>query len=231
MTKKNLLCVLSACALTFGTAVSAFAKPDFKSFPAPIGKNSFMLNAGFDLGEFYPVMIGASDSTLLGGTVSGDYALPINFALTLGLESGFLNAPVKAVIGDDPKLSTGVIPIFARVGWHPDWGVKNLDTYLLAKFGYGVGFWMGDDKNDNWTNPAGIAYGFNVGLRYFFTNSFGAFIEGGYEYYFLDYEYEDELWGVPYTVKTAAYANKFLTIGVTFKLGGAAKPDAAKEAE
>jgi hypothetical protein len=62
-------------------AVSAFSL-DFKSFPSPIQKGSLLISGGFGLGSLYPAIPFVDRSVLLGGAVSLDYALPINFALT-----------------------------------------------------------------------------------------------------------------------------------------------------
>lgn len=184
-----------------------------KSDAVPPG--SLLISGSFELGTFYPVIVGTTDSTLLGGDIAVDYALPFA-ALTVGASVGFSGAPVKVVLGDDPKLSLGEIPIIVRIGYHPDFGIKNLDIYALGKIGFGIGFWSGDDKDDDTTNPMGLIYGFDLGVRYFFTPSIGVFAEGGYEYAFLDYEYKSDWLG---TVKTAAYHNRFVSVGVTFKLG------------
>jgi hypothetical protein len=102
----------------------------------------------------------------------------------------------------------------ARVAWHPNWEVKGLDTYILFKLGVGLGFWGGKDKPDGITNPAGLSFSADLGCRYFFTDAIGAFLEFGYEYYFLSYEYKVG----NYSYKWSAFADKFITLGVTFKL-------------
>jgi hypothetical protein len=207
-------------------AVSTFAV-DLRSFPSPIEKGSILINGGFGIGTTF---IGTSAYTtardfgaLLGGYVAVDYALPINFALTVGGEIGFSGASAKDIGGVKAKMSIGVIPIMARVAWHPNFEVPNLDTYVLAKLGFALGFWGGDNgklyKTAGATNPGGFIYGFDVGARYFFTDSLGAFAEVGYERYFLSHKYEYNIGGLlTGTVAIPAYANKFLTVGVTFKL-------------
>ncbi|GHU82346.1 hypothetical protein FACS189468_6440 [Spirochaetia bacterium] len=142
----------------------------------------------------------------MGGTLAADYALPFS-ALTLGLESGFLHAKATTIDSSFNLVTggIGVIPILLRIGYHPDVGIEKLDVYALAKLGYGIGFLTGDSKGNG--KPKGFAYGFDIGARYFFTKSIGAFAEGGYEYYFL----RDS--GL-----SSSYANRFVTAGVTFKL-------------
>jgi hypothetical protein len=207
--KKLLGIVLFSAVLT----VSTFAF-DLSSFPSPIQKNSVLLNGGLGIGSLYG---GWTSSGFLGGYVAVDYALPINFGLTVGAEVGFAGGAVKNIFGEKVGYSIAVIPILARIAWHPNFEIRNLDTYLLAKFGYGIGFWGGKDaklQKALLTNPGGLVYGFNVGARYFFTDSLGAFVEGGYEYYILTSE--GKVTG--YSWGDLNFANRFVTLGITFKL-------------
>lgn len=199
--------------LVFGVTAFGFSF-DVKSFPSPIQKGDILISGGFGLGLFFPIVSGLDTSALIGGTVAVDYALPINFALTVGGEIGYSGTRLKAVIGDDPDVSLGEIPIIVRVAWHPNWELKNLDTYILAKVGYGIGFWTGDDADDS-KPPYGVIFGSDIGVRYFFTPAIGAFAEVGYEYHLLRFKDESDQW-ITYTY--AAYGMKFLTLGVTFKL-------------
>jgi hypothetical protein len=209
-------------ALVLGTAVAGYSF-DVRSFPDPIQKGSLLISPGFGIGTFFP---GAgsgysaflSNSGLLSGSVAVDYALPINFGLTLGGEIGFSGSKLKELTGGtDPDSSFLSIPLIARIAWHPNWEIRNLDTYILAKLGYDIGFWGGKyGDNDNIKNPHGLIYGFNVGLRYFFTPAIGAFVEGGYEYHFL--RYKVDFGGVE--IKWPAFGAKFVTLGATFKVGG-----------
>jgi len=209
MAKKKVLVGLLAVALTTGVAGTGFAKPNFARLPGCIQKNSVLINAGFGLGWFYEDIHDIIPSVMPGLDLSADYALPINFGLTLGLQSGFSGAGVN----DD--LSAGIIPVLFRVGYHPDLGVKNLDVYAHAKLGFAVGFWTGDNKS-GYTNPAGFALGGSMGARYFFTNVIGAFAELGWEHYYLGYDYKVRNYSHSY----GAYADKFLSLGLTFKIGG-----------
>ncbi|MDR2629332.1 MAG: hypothetical protein LBC60_00255 [Spirochaetaceae bacterium] len=200
--------VILTLALVLGVTVSAVSF-DIKSFPDPIKQGDILLSGGFGLGVFYPERIDLTSSLLLGGSFAVEYALPINFALTVGGEVGFSGSKLKGLFDSDPETSLLEIPIIARVAWHPNWEVKNLDTYILAKFGYGIGIWAGDQA-DYLKNPRGIIFGTNIGVRYFFIPALGAFAEGGYEYHFLNYENSYATF--------SAFAFKFLTLGVTFKL-------------
>ncbi|MFP3090474.1 hypothetical protein LQZ21_09130 [Treponema sp. TIM-1] len=205
-----------ALALVFGVTALGFSF-DVKSFPSPIKKGSILISGGFGLGIYILPLSDIDDSTsssvLLGGTLAVDYALPINFALTVGGEIGYSGSKLDAW-DSDVDISLGEIPIIVRAAWHPNWEVKNLDTYLLVKVGYGIGLWTGDDIPDGVKIPHGIIAGFNIGVRYFFVPAFGAFVETGYEYHMLRFKEEDSSITYTYT----SIGSKFVTLGVTFRL-------------
>jgi hypothetical protein len=205
--KKLLGIVLFSAVLT----VSTFAV-DLRSFPSPIEKGSILINGGFGIGRMYS----GYGNAFLGGYAALDYALPLNFALTVGGEIGIAGAPVKDLFGNKLNYSIGVIPILARVAWHPNFEVPNLDTYVLAKLGFGIGFWGGKNASIQkayLSGPGGFVYGFDVGARYFFTESLGAFAEAGYEYYWLSPRAKSG-----YTWTNSYFANRFITLGITFKI-------------
>jgi hypothetical protein len=206
-------------ALFLGIAAAGYSF-DSKSFPDPIQKGSLLISPGFGIGTFFPGITASSSSALVEGLVAVDYALPIDFPLTLGGEIGFSGSKLKSWGGEDFNSSFLGIPILARVAWHPNWEIKNLDTYLLAKLGFDIGFWTGDmEKNGSIKNPHGFVYGFNVGLRYFFTPAIGAYVEGGYEYHFLRYK-DDDWGGIGLSGTWPAFGAKFITLGATFKVKG-----------
>lgn len=200
-------------ALVFGAAAFGFSF-DVRSFPSPIRKGSVLISGGFGIGAFTSGISYTDYSALMGGTVAVDYALPINFALTVGGETGYYGSRLKTVTDYDPDVSVGEIPIIARVAWHPNWEVRNLDTYVLLKIGYGIGFWFGDDVGDAIKNFHGLIFGSNIGVRYFFTPIIGVFAEGGYEFQYLTYKVE----AGGFSEKWRAAGVKFLTLGVSFKL-------------
>jgi hypothetical protein len=197
-------------ALVFGVAVAGFSF-DVKTFPDPIQKGSFLISGGLGIGAFHPSFGffdgGIDSAAFFGASIIVDYALPINFALTVGGESGFYGAKINIPFDDSSALLE--IPIIARVAWHPNWEVKNLDTYVLVKLGFGLGIITGD-AGDHLNNPVGFIYGTNLGVRYFFTPKIGAFGELGYEGNYL--KTRDSGWTYYF------YATKFLTLGVTFKI-------------
>jgi hypothetical protein len=215
MTNSKRLRGILVLALVLGIAAAGYSF-DAKTFPDPIQKGSILISPGFGLGTFFPGITGSSSSTLVGGSVAVDYALPINFALTVGGEIGFSGSKLESWAGHDPDSSFFGIPLIARVAWHPNWEVRNLDTYILAKLGYDIGFWGGDMGDADVKNPHGVVFGTNIGICYFFTPSIGAFFEGGYEYHFLRYKYNR---GYGTSGTWPAFGAKFITLGATFKVG------------
>ncbi|MDR0589431.1 MAG: hypothetical protein LBG25_02680 [Spirochaetaceae bacterium] len=203
-------------ALVFGVTAFGFSF-DIKSFPSPIQKGSILISGGFGLGILQPEYF--NSSILLGGTVAVDYALPINFALTVGGEAGFYVAKLESTADSPVDVSLAEIPIALRVAWHPNWEIRNLDTYIVVKAGYGIGFWLGDTITEGIKKPHGIIVGSSVGVRYFFTPGFGAFLEGGFEGHYLKFKDEYEWGGTLFSTTHTAYATKFLTLGVTLKAG------------
>jgi opacity protein-like surface antigen len=206
---KNLVSSLCLAVVLIGSVTAV----DWTSFGGDIRSGDILVNGGFTLGSFYPDMPLSDISILGGGSGAVDFALPVA-ALTMGGELGFLGSTVKFSNGPALNISLGVIPIMARIGYHPDlFGIDRLDTYVLAKVGLGIGFWTGGNVPNIITNPIGAAFGLNTGAHYFLTDIFGVFLEGSYEYYFLSY-------AVDYSLgknDMAAYANKFLNMGISFK--------------
>jgi hypothetical protein len=218
--------------LTFGTAASAFSA----GFPSPIESGDILINGGFGIGmygfTFKVDVLGQSvvyeNPLLLGGYVSVDYALPINFPLTVGLEIGFSGASIEGVPHpyiDAPGGGLGFIPILARAAWHPDFGVENLDPFFMFKMGYGFG-WLSGDFADRVKpeGPSGFGIGIMIGARYFFTSNIGAFVEAGYERFFASFDYDTGTIPVGGSTTTHLFGSwdspvqRFVTLGITYKL-------------
>jgi hypothetical protein len=178
--------------MTVVLTVSIFSV-DFTHGPDSIKPGTILLSGGFGLGN---VEVWIVDETMFGLSVIGDYALPW-FGLTAGVETGYLRA---SYAGGGAATQ---IPIISRVGYHPDWGVNNLDVYALFKLGFAFGFSGDDDDSDS---KLGFGFGFDIGGRYFFINNFGVFTEIGIDSYSFSYS------GFKIT------ANKYWTIGVTYKI-------------
>jgi len=86
-----------------------------------------------------------------------------------------------------------------RLGYHPDFGVPNLDAYALAKLGFAIGS-MGS------TSSMGFGIGFGAGGRYYFNDKLAGFAELGFD-------------GYSFSVSGGnVTGNKFLTFGITYKV-------------
>ena len=177
---KKLFLVLLVLVVVGGTAFSF----DAKSFPAPIKKGSFLISPTFGIGTYY-----YSGATLAFIGVF-DFALPINFGLTLGGEVGFAMTTYSDWdYGYDYR--PFAIPILFRAFWHPNFEVKGLDPYVGMKMGLAIGI-IGGDKDYKvggygyeYKGRSGFAMGLNVGCRYFFSNAIGVFGELGYDQYWV----------------------------------------------
>jgi hypothetical protein len=175
-------------------------------------EGNLMVNAGANIGTLQPHFTGDNKidgSFHIGGRLQADYM--ITSYLSLGLESGFS----RANIGDS-DYSIGMLPILARVAWHP-FSLAKFDPYLVAKAGYGFGFFTSEGNNHNWTDICGgFSWGINLGTRFFITENIGIFVEAGYECLDIAWNHpgmEVEKW------EESASARTFAMIGLTLKLG------------
>ena len=189
-----------------GTSAFAF---DARSFPSPIQKGSFMISPTFGVGTYY-----YSGATLAFLAVF-DYALPINFGLTVGGEVGF----AMTTYSDwdyGASYRPFAIPILARVAWHPNFEVRGLDPYVAMKMGFAIGLLGGTKKyaGYEYKGRSGFAMGFNAGCRYFFNNSIGVFGELGFDQYWVGVKYKSG----SYELKYSWPMRTFFRTGVTFKI-------------
>jgi hypothetical protein len=176
---------------------SAFAV-DWTSHGGGIRPGNIILNGGMALGVWEFDLI---DDTALGFAVSGDFALPV-YALTIGLETGY-----QAALDIPSNISAGKIPIALRLGWHPNFGVPNLDTYFQIKLGIGIG--MIDASGVD--NGAGFLGGLDVGARYFFYGKLGAFTELGFDGVKVKYKSGSTTW-------IKAFYSGIFTFGFTYNI-------------
>ena len=184
---------------------SAFAF-NIKTFPSPIEKRSLLISPGVAIG----INVNSWDLTgfQLGIPVSIEYALPINFALTVGGQTGVGLGFTSS--GGGTMLS---IPIMAKVAWHPNFEVKNLDLYYAIKMGLAIGIWAG--APDGWKKAgAGFAFGTDIGIRYFFTPKFGINGEVGWDGAWIKFKPKNG--GGWWWSHVRHSPNTFLTVGVTF---------------
>ena len=197
---KRIVLALLILVVIGGTAFSF----DGSTFPEPIGKNSVLLSPTFNFGfsGFSGSYSGLDSFFVLGMTVSADYALPIPFALAIGLEFGFASTV--------DEFSDGVVlPILFRVSWHPNFEVRGLDPYIITKVGYSIGASKYVD--------GGFSWGGGVGCRYFFNDVVGIFGDLGYDRYGVGSSSYSDYW-ISWSYSWYYYA--FFHLGATFKLGG-----------
>jgi hypothetical protein len=178
--KKKLLLGLLVLAAAAGPV---WARVDFSTFPEPIEPGNVLINAA---GPIMPAVFFLSPKDVqdpyggifFGGFAGIDYALQVPF--TIGLEGGFFTGNLSA----SNDVSFSVIPIMGTFTWHPNWGIKNIDTHVGVKMGaarlshkghhIGEGVITASNKNeDGW----GAALGSNVGIRCFFNHNFGMFVD------------------------------------------------------
>jgi len=188
---------------------------DAMSFPDAVPQGSILINGSFDLGTSKVTVLGTSKSpVMIGGTFSLDYALPTSFPLTLGAEIGVESASEDISYGrSSVTINLLTIPIMARIGWHPNFEVENLDVYLMAKIGGAFGVVSSDPSGikDYVDNPGGFAIGFDIGCRYFFTPAFGLYGEFGWTGYLMHGDIKDS------NSSYDATGNKILSLGITVK--------------
>ncbi|MCL2479467.1 MAG: hypothetical protein FWF22_08190 [Treponema sp.] len=197
---KKFVLILALAVLVGGAAFSL----DLTTFPSPLKPGALTVNVGATLGSYWWY------GTAFGAMAQVDYCLPLPIALTAGGEAGvmFTGGGYYSYSG-----SLAVIPIMARVAWHPNFEIPNLDTYVALKLGYGLGFWTSKASGyADYTNPGGFIFGGVIGARYFFSSNIAAYAELGWENYTLNYTYSS------YNYSTYEYISRFLTAGVTFAL-------------
>ena len=200
--------LISMILLLAGSSAFAF---DFLSHPDPIKKGSLMISPTFNFGLYgygglgFYSGYGGGGRVILGGTVSIEYALPINVGLVVGGEIGIAVNPGKKTWGYTPI----AIPIMGKISWHPNFEVKGLDPYTVFKIGPTIGFYAGGGSGSGSGKAGGgVSYGWDVGCRYFFNDAIGIFGELGYDgYYFRT---------GPSGYRYFNHMHKFLSIGVTF---------------
>jgi len=186
--------VLFFCILIIASGMS-FAV-DFTQGPDSVRPGNILINGGVNIGNASASYAdnrfsGDLSASTFGFTIAVDYALAM-YGLTVGGETGYSS-------GSTWRISFGAIPFMGRFGYHPDFGVYNLDVYALAKVGIAIGSATGE-------NALGLGIGFGIGGRYFFTNNFGGFAELG-----LD-NYSFKIDGADIT------GRKLFTTGITYKM-------------
>jgi len=152
--------------LTIFLTVSVFAI-EHSSNTIVVG---FTFNIGtFSAGENY------GGSFFTGGSLFFDWIPNRKIGLSYGLETALLGGKKYDDIIFD-------IPVIFRFGWHPSFfQFENINTFIVAKFGWGFGIW--GENLENTSTPSGIICGFNFGAAYALTSNMRAYTELGYNYY------------------------------------------------
>jgi hypothetical protein len=179
---KNFKNLLGIIVVGIAIPASAFGV-DWKAYPDPIKPGSILLNAGIGFGT--PLHGNMSIPPLI---ASVDYALPLGgIPFTLG---GFFGFNQSKYTYDDPA-NWGYVYTYtgtafgARLAYHPNFEVKNLDAYATLALGYYLygakAKYTGEGgERTSPRNYDTFYYGFNLGARYFFASNIGAWAELGY---------------------------------------------------
>jgi len=151
------------------TSLFAFNVEDLTKFPSCMDEKSWIINAGVGLPSFFDdINVPPIHVTVDRNIGIGDKKLPFFAGGFVGF-SGYSSGRYSS-----SRYFSYSIPVGGRFGYHLNWGVKNLDTYGVATFGWIIGEIM-------------PLVGVNFGVRYFVTNWFGFWAEAGYTTFsFLD---------------------------------------------
>jgi hypothetical protein len=171
--------------LLFGATIGSVSALDFKAYPNSLEKGNFIINAGIGFGT--PLY---GDMVVPPISVGVDYALPIGgLPFTIGGLVGFNRSKYEwSFLNYGYTFTYTGIAFAARVGYHPDFGVKNLDIYAALALGYYIytakaeytGDWSLYGPKTDPTSYSRFYFGINLGARYFFVPMFGVFVEAGY---------------------------------------------------
>ncbi len=179
MKRMNKLAI--ALMLIAGSAASIFAI-DFKSYPEAFSAGNIAINAGAGYGK---ALYGTTVIPPISATV--DYALPIaGLPFSVGGLVGFTSSKYSysSSYYGSYEYDYSTIALGARIAYHPNFGIKKLDTYVGAMVGYylingsasGTGYYA--NKEYDGSNGS-FAWGSYIGARYFFMPNLAAFAELG----------------------------------------------------
>ncbi|WMN07582.1 hypothetical protein QYS48_29215 [Marivirga arenosa] len=147
-------------------------------------KGTNLLNAGFGFG-YYGYGFGVGTRSFSVPAITANYEVGVGDFIGVGPYVGFASWNYRSAGFE------GGYSIFAfggRASFHLtdvllndalDLGVDpNLDFYGSIIFGFNVDGYTGDFTN-NYNNGLSVSFGPILGFRYYFNDSFGAYIEGG----------------------------------------------------
>jgi hypothetical protein len=173
--KKILVGLLVLAALS--GSVSAM---DWTTYPDAIADDFVSIHLGAGIGY-----VQYGDLVIPPLIASADFNLPIGgLPFTLGGIFGITASKWEYAVGSyKATFDYTSMAIGARFGYHPNFGVKNLDAYANVEFGY-WGVQAKASSNVGGYTASGVGgtlyYGANIGAQYFFTKNIGAFAELGY---------------------------------------------------
>jgi hypothetical protein len=184
MAKKTILVLVLAALVTGGV----FAQNMFTSWAPGIvdrGTNLFInVGAGFGFVPFWTQL------EIPHVEASVEYALPIGLPISVGGYFGFVTGRNKDVfISYKADLVEMAMSFGLRGSYHFNFNVRNLDTYASIALGWVIYTLNYDWKetppdyfrnNNSDDDNSTFFYDVRVGVRYFFTNNIGAFLEAGY---------------------------------------------------
>ena len=177
MRKVTLVTVLAFLVLSGG---SVFAQ-NWNSFSPSVDNSKAIINGGIGFGILLP----GYELGIPPISVSADFKLPMDLPITLGPVVALTSRTFSfSGYGNGYEFTYTDFAIGVRGMWHFNF-LKSMDVYSGLSLGYVVS--SADAKyTGDWvvkTEPGDFSYflfGINVGARYFFTNSLGAYVELGY---------------------------------------------------
>jgi hypothetical protein len=186
---KKLSVLICSLALVLGTTASLSAM-DLTTYPSAFKQGNIAINAGIGLGS----LSGYGNTVIPPVSASVDFALPVaKLPFSFGALVGFTSSKYSYTYGSYGSYSYdySIIAIGGRAGYHFNFDVKNLDTYVGFMLGYylvsasytGTGYYSSLSSSS--AAAGGIGWGTYVGARYFFTPNIGAFAELGYGFTYI----------------------------------------------
>jgi len=178
---KKLFVLFILFAVIASVSLCAWEPNDLTKYPSCMKAENWLLNFGVGFhgllyyGENYiffpPIHVSLDKNVPL-----GDKGLPFFFGGTVGYWG----------YGYKGLYYNSNLTIAARFGYHFNWGIDKLDTYAVVRAGYS--FYLGNKDNLPAFNLFDrLQIGLNVGARYFLTDWFGFWAEGGIgSYYSVD---------------------------------------------
>ena len=184
MKKKLTIAALALFMITAAASTVSALDFNFTKFAEGVGDQKF--HAGINMG------IGALpyDLSLPAIQASFEYNVGNQFLNGLPITAGVCFGVTGYDNKGDPKTLAGqwtgsLIGIGVKGNWHIDLGIPNLDTY--GGLTLGILLWPeqnvfthngGEQTND--FNHTTMLYGINLGVKYYFTEMIGAYLEVGY---------------------------------------------------